>query len=297
MRGLIDTRQLDRRDIDRLLSAADRFADEGARGQLEGRVVGLFFYSDSLRTRVGFEVAAARLGARTFLVTAGRFTPVMSEPEAIDDAVRSIAGWCDAICVRHPEPDVVGALQSIVDISIINCGNGSDEHPAQALADLFAMHRLRGSIDGVRVAIVGDLDGMRCAHSLVSLLGRYRDVFVRCVAPPGLSMPARYLENLRAGTGRVERTERLLIDDVDFVYVAGLPRHTATEVSDAMRESLWITRQALASAPPHTRVLCPLPRIDEIARDVDDTVHAAYFEQSRLALPMRMAVLTAVMGG
>jgi len=109
----------------------------------------------------------------------------MSETEAIDDAVRSIAGWCDAICVRHPELDVVGALQSIVDISIINCGNGSDEHPAQALADLFAMHRLRGSIDGVRVAIVGDLDGMRCAHSLVSLPGlRVGDLLVvgRCGA-------------------------------------------------------------------------------------------------------------------
>lgn len=289
MRGLMATHDLDRATIDRLLDRADHFAHRGYGQLLAGSVVGLLFYSDSLRTRVGFEVAAARLGARTFVVLGARHTPVMAAAESALDAVRSIAGWCDAICLRHPDATVPRAVAGLVDIPIINCGNGEDEHPTQALIDIYAMRCLRGSIDGVRVAIVGDLVGMRAAHSLVGLLSRYRDVFIRCIAPPGLAMPPQYLADLDVRD--VEESTDLKIDDVDFVYVAGLPRHTQADVSDEDRARLSITRDVLRQARPSMRVLCPLPRIDEIAADVDPTPAAAYFEQSRLGLWMRMAIL------
>lgn len=292
MPGLVSARELDRAKSDQLISRASRFLDEGGGPLLAGSVIGLLFYSDSLRTRAGFEVAAANLSARTFVVSGARHTPVMSMAEPVQDAVRSIAGWCDAICVRHPDATLVGELAELIDVPIVNCGNGEDEHPTQALADVFAISRIRGSIDGLRLAVVGDLAGMRAVHSLMLLLGNYRDVFVRCVSPPGLQMPVQYLGGFASSTNTIEHSARARLDDVEVVYVAGLPRHTRVEVSDADRAHLSVTREALRRARPGVRVLCPLPRIDEIAQEVDATPEAFYFEQSRLALFMRMAILT-----
>jgi aspartate carbamoyltransferase catalytic subunit len=295
VRNLLSARDLDRVTLDRILAGAADVGLGASGSPLDGRVIGLLFYTDSLRTRVGFEVAAAHLGARTVGVSGGRYTPVMSEPESVFDAVRSIAGWCDAICLRHPDPAAITALAAMVDVPLINCGNGTDEHPTQSLIDLFAISDQVGSIDNVRLAMVGDLDGMRSAHSLLIALGRYRDVFVRCISPPGLEMPEEYLAGFSANGNRVEHSHRAEYADVDVIYVAGLPRHAKVDVSQDSREALAITSDTLATLSAHTRILCPLPRIDEIRPDVDDTAHASYFRQSELGLAVRMAVLMEIL--
>jgi aspartate carbamoyltransferase catalytic subunit len=289
-------RGLGRPEIDALLTRARHLANEDATLSLAGRVVGLFFYDDSLRTRVGFEVATIRLGGHAFSTLGARHTAVMSQPESVHDAVRSVASWCDAICLRHPDVEAASEVARLVECPVINCGNGGDEHPTQSLIDLMAIQETSGGIDGVRIALVGDLDGMRVAHSLMMALGNYRGVHVRCISPPGLGMPRQYTEHFLTRENTIEHLDRVELADIDVVYVAGLPRHTRVPVSDTTRTAFWITGDTVRTLGPTVRVLCPLPRIDEIQPEVDATPNAVYFQQSSLGLPVRMAILEHVVG-
>jgi len=296
MPNLLSMRDLGRAEIDALLARARQLAVTKATSSLTGRVVGLLFYADSLRTRVGFEVAAIRLGGHPFSALGARHTMVMSQPESVHDAVRSVASWCDAICLRHPDTEAVSEVARLVECPVINGGNGGDEHPTQTLIDLMTIQELSGGIDGIRIAVVGDLDGMRVAHSLMIALGSYRGVHVRCVSPSGLEMPRQYTEQFLTDENTVEHVSQIELADIDVVYVAGLPKHTRVPVSDTTRTAFWITGDTVRALGPTVRVLCPLPRIDEIQPEVDATPNAAYFQQSALGLPVRMAILEHVVG-
>jgi len=291
MPGLLRAGELDRSRIDRLIAAAREYASDGPSHDLWGKIVALLFFEDSLRTRLGFEVAAARLGATATTITQWKQTAQMAVSESLDDAVRCIAPYCDAICLRHSEPGVVDRVAQLVPTPVINCGNGDDEHPTQALIDLLAIGTLRGAIDGVRVAIVGDLRHMRVAHSLLLAIANYSDVHVRCIAPPGLEMPEPCTRAYLARGHAFEASSELWLDDIDVVYVAGLPSTPANGVVRADQDRYRLDPEVVGRLPERTRILCPLPRIDEIASAVDETVQAAYFEQNALGLPMRMAVL------
>ncbi|MBE2318353.1 aspartate carbamoyltransferase [Solirubrobacter sp. CPCC 204708] len=287
MPGLLSAGELGRERLEALLAAAAGYRAGMGRRHPDA-VVALAFYADSLRTRVGFDVAAARLGARTTTVHAERQGPAMWAPERLEDAVRSIGPWCDALCLRHPEASASRRAAAVSAAPVINCGNGDDEHPTQAVVDLFALQTLTGRLDGLRVAVVGDLHAMRSAHSLVLALAAFEDVFVRAIAPAGLELPAAY-----AGEVRLEATTELRVDDVDVIYVAGLPAETRTGVLSREQQA----RYRITPEVAHATVLCPLPRVDEIDPAVDALPQAAYFEQSALGLYARMAVLDAVLSG
>ena len=292
MPGLLSADDLDRVQLDGLMAAARELTASVQTARHADKVVALLFFSDSLRTRVGFEVAAARLGAAAPVVSAARHTSVMSEPESLDDTVRSLAGWCDAICLRHPADGAAQHAADLVDVPVINCGDGQHEHPTQALVDLFAIDSLMGGIDGVTVVMVGDLHAMRAAHSLAIGLSRYRNVTLRCVAPRGLELPPRFADAFRRGGGALEESDHLRLNDADILYAAGLPALTAVgRLSGEARTAYVIDAQVAARLPARARILCPLPRIDEITGDVDVLPQAAYFLQSRLALGIRMAAL------
>lgn len=298
MRGLTSIRELDRIELDRLLDRARELSADPRAGRRTGAVVGLLFYSGSLRTRVGFEAAAARLGAAAPVVLSARHTEVMSEPESLADALRSVGPWCDAICLRHPDEESVRAAVSLAGTPIVNCGNGTDEHPTQALIDLFAVRSQLGRIDGLRFAMVGDLRGMRAAHSLALALSRCRGIHLRLIAPRGLEMPRAYLAPLAAAGVVIEETERLELADADVVYVAGLPARTAIgRLPDPVRARFVVSRAVALGLKEGARILCPLPRIDEIAQAVDALPQAAYFAQSAQAIGVRMAVLERALGG
>jgi aspartate carbamoyltransferase catalytic subunit len=296
MSGLISATELTRARIDELLGAARGVL----KGEIEQRwrdaIVGLMFYEDSLRTRVGFEAAAARLGARPVGVYGAKHTAIMSGAESVDDAARSIAEWCSVLCLRHPEADAPRRVAAAVRTPVINCGNGDSEHPTQALIDVLTMDELLDGVEDLHVAIVGDLHGMRAAHSLAIVLGQYQGVRLRCIAPRGLEMPTTYLEAFQAGGNPLEETDAMEVEDVDVLYAAGLPETTRLgPVSKEERRHFFIDRGTVDRLPDHARILCPLPRIDEIAREVDATPQAAYFEQSRLSVAMRTAILDEVL--
>lgn len=291
MRGLLTAADLSRDRIERLLQNADAYLS-GAGHRHPAAVVGLLFFEESLRTRAGFEAAAARLQAGTLAVVAARQGGSMEVPETLEDTLRSIADWCDVVCLRHSSPDAPRRCAELTQTPIINCGNGKDEHPVQALVDLYAIKRLTGRIDDLSLAMVGDLSAMRTAHSLALALTRLRGWRVRGVSPAGLGLPARYADALRAVGHAVESTTSMDIGDVDLLYVAGLPADTSIGRLYPEHQALYrVDRAVVGRMPAHARVLCPLPRVDEIAAEVDALPQAAYFEQSALSLAMRMALL------
>lgn len=296
-RGLLSTADLKRSDILGLLDRARAIEQAPPEPLAPGRVVGLMFFEESVRTRVGFDVAAARLGVRTTLLERTKRTATMGSPERAVDAVRVVADWVDVLCIRHPDAALVLDFAArLPDTPTINCGNGDDEHPTQALIDLFAIQEQCGKLDGLRIGLVGNLLESRTAHSLLIALSRFDGVHVRAMAPRNLHMPARYLEH--ATTVAVEERDDLVLDDLDVVYVAGLQAGVPGEPDLTLDEQarFHITPARLSVAPPDLRVLCPLPRVDEIDPAVDDWPQAGYFEQSRRGATVRSAILERALG-
>jgi aspartate carbamoyltransferase catalytic subunit len=295
--NLLSSHDLDRATIDALMLTADGLASGGKPARLEGAVMALAFFEPSLRTRIGFEVAALRLGAATVAVAEPRYTPTMSRAESLQDEIRVLGDYCDAICVRHPDSVALREAAESVEAPIINCGSGTSEHPTQALIDVFAIYRILGTVDGLRIAIIGDLQHMRAAHSLLITLTCFANVTVRCISPPSLSMPPELVAHFSTGPSRrIEESSNLDLDGVDIVYVAGMPRQAGSSSLDPhLRADFSLTLERALRLDEHVRILCPLPRIDEIEPRVDELPSAAYLQQSALGLPMRMAVLQYVL--
>jgi aspartate carbamoyltransferase catalytic subunit len=197
-------------------------------------------------------------------------------------------------CIRHSNPLVFTKSLSCTTKPLINCGNGTDEHPTQALLDLMTVHNLLGGVDGVHIAIVGDLRFMRAAHSLLLALAKFKNIQVRCISPRSLRMPGTYTSFFKknAVRGKYKETTKMDLKDVDIVYMAGFaPKTPIRYFSKKARLYYQFNKMRLRDIGAESIVLCPLPRIDEVTVEIDSTPHAKYFEQSHSGLYMRMAVL------
>lgn len=291
MGGLLSAADLSRTRIEHLIAAADRFA-EGDGPRHPGAVIGLLFLEESLRTRAGFEAAAARLSAGALTVSGARQSSSMLAPETLEDTIRSVADWCDVVCLRSPlaaGPELCAALTTT---PIVNCGNGQVEHPVQALVDLYAVKRLVGRLDDLSVALVGDLFAMRTAHSLALALRELVGWRVRCIAPEGLELPDQYAQALLDAGHRLETSTSMDVGDVDLIYVAGLPAQTRIGMLHQEHQAMYsIDVGVIERMRADAHVLCPLPRVDEISPAVDGCREAAYFRQSAWSQWMRMALL------
>ena len=253
------------------------------------RVIGLIFLEESLRTRVGFNVAAARLGWSPVEVIERRDGPTTS-PESLGDTLRTVAGYADALVLRAGEP-LDARLTGALPAAVINGGDrGSDaEHPSQALIDLLAIEEFAGPIGNLHVAVCGD-PTMRAARSLLRLLARRAPRQLSIIAAPGASatgmLPAIFDMPAELRTLRD-------IADVDVLYVAGIPHDT---LPLHVRSELLVDARALDRLPTSAIVLSPLPVIDEIAVDIRVDPKVRIFEQSDLGLFVRMALLEFVVG-
>ncbi|PYQ31830.1 MAG: hypothetical protein DMF56_01625 [Acidobacteria bacterium] len=265
----------------------------GARSLIgAGRVLTLAFFQASTRTRIGFASAGVRLGFGTVDLLAERYDLRMSSSESLEDTIRVVSAYSDALVLRHPANDAWTTAVTDVSCPIINGGNGNGEHPTQALIDLFAIRRALGRLDGLTVGIVGDIRGSRSAHSLMRALSRLVPKEIRLMGP-ALRVDTTDASTWCAGvTEQVTVLHHLSLRNLDVIYVAGLPPGTgADRLPDAERERFALTPQCLRQLPDTGVVLCPLPRIDEIALEIDSDSRARFFEQSDDGLWVRMAVL------
>ena len=300
-RHIISTREFSKEEIDHILDVAEgleQYSFGKKKGDLlSGKLFAMLFFEPSTRTRLSFEAAAKRLGASTIGFSSGEFTSI-AKGESLADTVRVLSGYADALIIRHPREGAARVASLYSRVPIINAGDGAGHHPTQTLLDLYTLKKECG-LQGVRIALVGDLKYGRTVHSLVYALSLY-GAEMYFVSPEELSMPDHIITDLMQRGVHVHESQSLqeVLGEVDAVYLTRIQKERFPDPAEYQRVagSYKLTADMLEGAKPHTIVMHPLPRVEEIAADVDSTSHARYFEQSNYGVPIRMAVLCLLIG-
>ena len=271
----------------------------GSADLLRGYVLACLFYEPSTRTSSSFIAAMARLGGGVIPVTQGVQYSSVSKGESLPDTIRTLEQYADAIVLRHPEVGSAKMAADYASVPVINAGDGPGEHPTQALLDLFTIREELGHVDGLRVAMVGDLKYGRTVHSLAKLLSMY-DVEIYLVSPEILRLPLDQTNELRDKEIPVRETYHVadVISTADVLYVTRVQKERFADLSqyEEVRDFYEITPELMKQAKGEMIVMHPLPRVGEIHYAVDDDPRAAYFRQMRNGMYIRMALLAAVLG-
>lgn len=295
--------QFTRDQVEALFARADDFAARLEKGErlrvLDGKLLATVFYEPSTRTRLSFESAMQRLGGGVISVAEAKTASSVVKGETLPDTIRTIASYADAIVLRHFE---IGAAQIAAEASsvpIFNAGDGAGEHPTQALLDLYTIRAEKKSLDGLRVALVGDLKNGRTVHSLARALSLFK-IEYSFVAPAALAMPTDVSDYLRERGFSVEETNdmAMALQKSDVVYMTRVQKERFADVKqyEKMKNFYILTREVVQNAKPNLLVMHPLPRVDEITTDVDALPNAAYFRQAKNGVIVRMALLAEILG-
>jgi aspartate carbamoyltransferase catalytic subunit len=294
-RHILSVADVSRPWLDALCARAAALTRAPADQPLAGRVLATLFYEPSTRTRLSFEAAMLRLGGGVISTENAREFSSAAKGENIEDTTRIVEGYADIIAVRYHERGGAARAAAVAHVPIINAGDGPGEHPTQALLDWFTLQREFGHVDGLRIALVGDLAFGRAARSLAMLLALARDVSLVFVAPPVTPMGADVKAYLDARNIHWEESSDLgsVVANVDAIYMTRVQKERFGNDLDAYQAARIynFSPDLLTALPAHARILHPLPRIDEIAPDVDRDPRAAYFRQAHNGMFVRMALL------
>jgi len=298
MKHILRVDQFDRPLLDQILARSDQMrltAERGGDRRLAGRILATVFYEPSTRTRLSFESAMMRLGGNVVSSEMAAETSSAAKGESIEDTVRIIESYADAIVFRHPQAGIVDRAASVASVPVINGGDGAREHPTQALVDLYSINREIGRIDHLNVALVGDLKYGRAPRSLAMLLARTEGANIQLVSPPQLDLSDDVLSELdRVGVSHgVERDMAAAVASADVVYVTRIQkeRFPSSEAYAEVEGAYQLTAETARTMKPGSVILHPLPRVDEIDAAVDALPQAAYFRQARNGVYVRMALL------
>jgi len=297
---MLSVETLEKPMIEQLITVArwmEKKLDSGEPIKLcEGKVLANLFYEPSTRTCCSFQAAMLRLGGTNITITDTKSSSV-SKGESLEDTIRCLASYSDAIVLRHSEIGAAHEAAGVSKLPVLNAGDGAGEHPTQALLDLYTIVRERGKVDGLVITLAGDLKNGRTVHSLAKLLANYK-VTLRFASPDGLGMPDSVKEYVRAkcpGLTMVDFTElSAAVQKADVLYMTRIQkeRFGSEKAYLAVKDKFILTRQLLTKhASKDLVVMHPLPRVNEITPDVDDFPGAAYFRQMRFGMVVRMALL------
>ena len=301
LRYVIESQQFSRALLEELFARADEMKAEPHRfiGRLAGQVMAALFYEPSTRTRLSFEAAMLRLGGTTMGTDNAREFSSAAKGETLEDTIRIVSGYADVIVLRHSEEGAARRAAAVSTVPIINAGDGPGQHPTQALLDLYTIRDELSRIDGVQVAMVGDLANGRTVRSLTYLLSKFKEVKVWFVAPPQVAMRddlKAHLDEHRIPWVETQDLDAVL-PQVDVVYMTRIQkeRFTDPEAYNTVKGVYRIDKDAMAAMRKYAILMHPLPRVDEIAPEVDDDERAAYFRQARNGLHVRMALLDRIL--
>ncbi len=270
------------------------------RPSLQGRILATLFYEPSTRTRLSFEAAMQKLGGSVLTVENARDSSSAVKGETIADTVRVVSGYADAIVIRHFEQGTAAAAAAASPVPVINAGDGAGEHPTQAIADTFTIQRELGRLDHLRIVLVGDLLYGRTIHSLLPLLAQFPGLDVTLVSPPSLRLPETLAVQLAAQGVAMRETASLdeSVEDADVVYVTRVQgeRFASEAEYDAVKDAYILTLKTAERLKKGAVIMHALPRLNEIAPEVDLDPRAAYFRQARNGLYVRMALLSLLLG-
>jgi aspartate carbamoyltransferase catalytic subunit len=298
-RDIISIKDFTRKEIDYVLETAEAMEPIAKTGSdmLKGKILATLFFEPSTRTRLSFEAAMHKLGGSTIGFAEPEIASVR-KGENLADTIRVVENYADVIALRHPREGAARLAAEFAKVPIINGGSGGEEHPTQALLDLYTIKKEKGLIDSLNIAMVGDLRFGRTVHSLAYALSLYK-VKLYFVSPPLLKMRREVLEAIK---GKVDVLETSNLDEVipeiDVLYVTRIQKERFPDPAEYMKVkgSYRINMETLGKAKPDLIILHPLPRVGEISPEIDRTSHAKYFQQVWNGIIIRMALLALILG-
>ncbi|MFH1159962.1 MAG: aspartate carbamoyltransferase [bacterium] len=297
-KSLISINDFTREEHIRILDLAEAFERQPTQRILEDFVVASLFFEPSTRTRLSFESAASRLGAQLIGFSEPASTS-LQKGESLRDTIRTISNYSDIIIMRHPREGSARFASEISSVPVINAGDGSNQHPTQTLLDLYSIRKTQGTLDNLHIAFVGDLKYGRTVHSLVMACCNYNTTF-HLVSPPDLKLPSSVKIHIKEKClSYYQYTDMLeVIPKVDIIYMTRIQKERFSDPIDyeKVKNSYILRESMLEPAKPTMRILHPLPRVNEIAIDVDQNPKAYYFTQALNGVFVREALLASILG-
>ena len=297
-RSLVSINTLSREKILQLIKRAEEFEKNPNSKILDGKIVATLFFEPSTRTRLSFETAANRLGAKVIGFADPKITSG-TKGETLKDTIMMVQNYADVIVMRHYLEGAALYASEVAKVPIINAGDGANQHPTQTMLDLYSIYKTQGTLDNLNVFLVGDLKYGRTVHSLLMALRHFNPTF-HFIAPKELAMPEEYKAYCREhGIKYVEYEEfnEDVIAEADILYMTRVQRERFTDLMEYERvKDVYILKASMLSkARENMKILHPLPRVNEIAYDVDDDPHAYYFQQAQNGLYAREAIICDVL--
>ena len=298
-RDIVSIRDFSRKEIDHILDMAEVMEPLAKTGSdmLRGKIMATMFFEPSTRTRLSFESAITRLGGTALGFSETKGTSV-EKGENLADTVRVVESYADVLVVRHPLEGAARMAAEFAKVPVINAGSGAEEHPTQALLDLYTIRKEMGTIDGLNIGLVGDLRYGRTVHSLAYAVSQYK-VKLFLISPEILRMRREVLEEVSKRI-TVKETTSLgeHLKELDVIYMTRVQKERFADLAEyeKVKGSYRLNAEELAKAKKNSIVMHPLPRVDEIEGDVDATSHAKYFQQVWYGLVLRMSLLALVLG-
>lgn len=297
-RHLISIHDFTKEDILDVLRMAAEFEKNPSQPILHDKVIASIFFEPSTRTRLSFETAANRLGARVIGFSDAGNTSV-SKGETIKDTIKMVSNYADLIVMRHPLEGSARYASEVSRVPVINAGDGANQHPSQTLLDLYSIQKTQGTLDNMKIDVIGDLKYGRTVHSLLQAMSHFSPSFT-FTAPEELKLPEEYKIFLRDRGIPFRETDGLTdgFSDADIIYMTRVQRERFTDPIEYERvKNIYsLNASMLEGTKPGMKILHPLPRVNEISYDVDDSNHAYYFEQARNGVYTRMAIIAKLLG-
>ncbi len=299
MKDLLSMRDLNKEEILNFMKIAEKIEKDEIKPDMSKRIAALIFYEPSTRTHFSFATAMKKLGGQTITMR-GTASSSVQKGESFADTLQTIAQYSDIIVIRTAIEGSARYAAESVDIPVINAGDGANQHPTQALLDLYSIIKTQGTLENLTIGIVGDLKFGRTVHSLVQALSDFGPKFY-FISPSFLKMPEHIKDDLKEKEIEFEELKDIeeKINNMDLMYVTRIQKERFADPEDyeKVKDSYILTKAMLKNVKDSFKVLHPLPRVNEISTDVDDTKYAYYFQQAKNGVYMRQAIISILLGG
>lgn len=297
-KSLVSINDFSKEEILKIMDIAADFESDPQQQVLAGKVIASLFFEPSTRTRLSFESAINRLGGRVIGFSDTSNTS-QSKGETFHDTISTISNYCDMIVMRHSVEGAARYASEVASIPIVNAGDGSNQHPSQTLLDLYSIKKTQGTLNDVKVMLVGDLKYGRTVHSLIQALSHFNAKII-LVAPEELALPTEYIHFMKEkGMEYIETRDMMkYIKEVDIIYMTRVQRERFSDLMEyeRVKDAYVLRRWMLTDTKENMKILHPLPRVNEINTDVDDMPQAYYFQQTRNGVFTRMAIISYLLG-
>ncbi len=294
MKHFISMRDIGKQEILELLALAEKIETGKIKPDLSPYLGALLFFEPSTRTHFSFDTAIKKLNGKSFSISGTGSTSV-KKGETLADTLKTISQYADYIVMRHSIEGAARFASEILEIPVINAGDGTNQHPTQAMLDLYSIRKTQGTLENLHIALIGDLRLGRTVHSLVQALHEFNPTFY-FAAPRHLKMPAYIIDELKEKNIPFYEVEDIkeILPKLDILYVTRIQkeRFAVLEDYEKVKDAYIITAGLLENVKPNFKVLHPLPRVNEITTDVDKTPYAYYFQQAKNGVPVRQAIIT-----